>query len=534
MKKNPLTISAVPRTGRKIAIVLVLAALLPAVFYTAYELSSLSSTEELIQSIYDKQLDVILFSINQYSLDAAQSKSSEINTLILTADPAQLESDTRSFLKRNPYISGVLYADSGGRTMNYIVGKQNKDKSIVQERAIFSLEKDSLTTGKLLRYASAGYRKIEPIVIGDGDSGRSLLLAFVTSSTNSRQRIAGFVLDAKLFVTGVLQPKLNQAAGDEFQLAVFDQRNRQIVLSTSAVEITDLRHEKELWLLPDYRIGIRLKGTSIEEIVGARSKRNVILVVLLDILLAGSIGLVYRTIKKELELVRLKGDFVSNVSHELRTPLSLIRMFAETLSLKRVTTEEKRQEYYSTILNETERLTRLINNILNFSRMDAGKKQYNFTPADLNKIVNGVMRTFQSHLQQEGFKTVVELMETVPAIRADSEALAEALINILDNAVKYSGTDKFIRVGTGVSGKMIYLEVEDHGFGIDKQQQTKIFETFYRVSNGLTNNIKGSGLGLSLVKHIMDAHSGTIELKSAPGKGSIFRLLFPPLTQREG
>jgi two-component system phosphate regulon sensor histidine kinase PhoR len=98
--------------------------------------------------------------------------------------------------------------------------------------------------------------------------------------------------------------------------------------------------------------------------------------------------------------------------------------------------------------------------------------------------------------------------------------------------VKYSGTEKFVRIGTGVSGKMVYVEVEDHGIGIDVQHQTKIFETFYRVSTGLVNNIKGSGLGLSLVQHIMDAHEGTIELTSAPGKGSAFRLLFPVLTQR--
>jgi two-component system phosphate regulon sensor histidine kinase PhoR len=129
------------------------------------------------------------------------------------------------------------------------------------------------------------------------------------------------------------------------------------------------------------------------------------LIALLDILLIGAVWLVYRTLKKEMELVRLKGDFVSNVSHELRTPLSLIRMFTETLSMKRVPTEKKKQEYYSTILQETERLTRLINNILNFSRMEAGKKQYHFASTDLNDVVNSVMKTFQSHLQHERFET---------------------------------------------------------------------------------------------------------------------------------
>ena len=161
--------------------------------------------------------------------------------------------------------------------------------------------------------------------------------------------------------------------------------------------------------------------------------------------------------------------------------------------------------------------------------MEAGKKQYSFAPVNLNDIVKRVMKTFQSHLEHEGFETATDLMEQSPLVLADNETVAEALINILDNAVKYSGIEKFVRVSTGVSGTMIYLEVEDHGIGIDPQHQAKIFETFYRVSTGLTNNIKGSGLGLSLVKHIMDTHGGTIELTSALGKGSRFRLLFPSL-----
>ena len=227
------------------------------------------------------------------------------------------------------------------------------------------------------------------------------------------------------------------------------------------------------------------------------------------------------------ELDKLKSDFVSMVSHELRTPLALIRMFAETLEMKRVKTEKKKQEYYSIILQETERLSRLINNILNFSRMEAEKKQYHFEPIALNEVVTGVLNTYTSHLEHEGFTTSTELAENLPIIQADREAIAEALINILDNAIKYSTADKHVKIKTGQTISMNFVEVEDHGIGIDKQHHKKIFETFYRVSTGLTNNIKGSGLGLSLVSHIMNAHGGMVELESEPGKGSTFRLLFP-------
>jgi two-component system phosphate regulon sensor histidine kinase PhoR len=527
MKKNKYIKAPRMGKGRKIGIIFVLVALLPALFYSAYELSSLSSTEELIQSIYSKQLDVILFSINQYVLDVAQSWSGEVNTLLITSQPSHVDSDTRIFLNKRAAVHGVFYTDSTGHSISFVT-RQTKEKARGDDNiSVSSLQNQSATIEKLLRYASSGYRKIEPVIIGDSVSGQGLMLMFVTSSRFPEQKIAGFVIDANSFVTEVLQAKIAQAAGEEFLLAVFERRNQHIILSTSSVEITELREVKDLWLFPGYSIGIRLRGTSVEDVVRARSERNLILIGVLDILLIGAVWLVYRTLKKEMELVRLKGDFVSNVSHELRTPLSLIRMFTETLSMKRVQTEEKKQEYYETILQETERLTRLINNILNFSRMEAGKKQYHLEPLALNEVVTGVMKTYTSHLEHEGFTTSVQLAENLPAIHADREALTEALINILDNAVKYFAADKYVRIKTGQTDTTIYVEVEDHGIGIDKHHHKKIFETFYRVSTGLTNNIKGSGLGLSLVNHIMNAHGGMIELESEPGKGSTFRLLFP-------
>jgi len=237
--------------------------------------------------------------------------------------------------------------------------------------------------------------------------------------------------------------------------------------------------------------------------------------------------IVYRNMRREMELVKLKSDFVSNVSHELRTPLSLIRMFAETLEMGRLTNEEKKREYYTTILQETERLTRLVNNILNFSRMEAGKKEYHFEPIDVNGIISAVLDTYQLRLHTEGFTPEIELSHGLPFLSADKEAISEAIINVLDNAVKYSDKDKYLRIGTGTSAHGIFIEIEDHGIGIAPSHHEKIFETFYRVSSGLVHNTKGSGLGLALVKHIIDAHAGTVKVISSPGKGSTFRLEFP-------
>jgi two-component system phosphate regulon sensor histidine kinase PhoR len=525
-KKRHIAVPGFGR-GRKIGIIFVVAALLPMLVYSTYELTSLSSTEELIQSIYSKQLDVILFSINEYALDVAQSWSGEINRLLIASPPSEAYSSTRAFLSKRGAVRGVLYTDSAGRSLSLVTRQTGQRAGGEYDIPLSSLQKQTAAIEKLLRYAYSGYRKIEPVIVGDSTSSQGLLLMFVSSSPLPQQRIAGFLIDVRSFLREVLQTKIAQAAGEEFLLAVFDRRDQDIVLATSRVKIADLREVKDLWLFPGYSIGIRLRGTSVEDIVRARSERNLILIGILDLILVGTVWLVYRTLKKEVELVRLKGDFVSNVSHELRTPLSLIRMFTETLSLKRVQAEEKKQEYYETILGEAERLTHLINNILNFSRMEAGKKQYHFEPTALNDVVSGVVKTYDSHLTHEGFTTSLQLTEDLPVFNADREAVAEALINILDNAVKYAGTEKYVRIATGRTDSMNYVEVEDHGIGIEKHHHGKIFENFYRVSTGLTNNVKGSGLGLALVRHIMNAHGGTIELESTPGKGSTFRLLFP-------
>jgi two-component system phosphate regulon sensor histidine kinase PhoR len=201
-------------------------------------------------------------------------------------------------------------------------------------------------------------------------------------------------------------------------------------------------------------------------------------------------------------------------------------MYAETLEMGRIRGVEKKRQYYGTIVRETERLTRLVNNLLNFSRMEAGRKPYNLLPLDMNALVSGVLETFGPHFSGEGFTPVVELDREVPAVRADAEAVQEALINILDNAVKYSGGEKYLRVATGKGKDGVTVEIEDHGEGISREYREKIFETFFRIPASHAGGAKGSGLGLAIARHIMDAHGGTIDVRSEPGTGSTFTLTF--------
>ena len=227
-----------------------------------------------------------------------------------------------------------------------------------------------------------------------------------------------------------------------------------------------------------------------------------------------------------MELAQIKSDFVSNVSHELRTPLSLISMFAETLEMERVKTEEKKREYYTIISKEAGRLSRIVNKILSFSKIEAGKREYRFSKININTLIDDIIKTYQFHLQNNGFKFSFELDVSIPEIDIDSEAMSEAIINLLENAIKYSVDRKEITIATGKEGNSVYVEISDKGIGISEESQKKIFDKFYRVSDGLVHNTKGTGLGLTLVKHIVDAHHGEIKVKSKLNEGSTFKLIF--------
>jgi signal transduction histidine kinase len=274
-------------------------------------------------------------------------------------------------------------------------------------------------------------------------------------------------------------------------------------------------------------LGIKFQGTSVQQLGETWMHRNFIVLGILSALIAIGLILTKHVVSKEVALAKLKSDFVSNVSHELRTPLALIRLYAETLELGRITTKEKKHEYYKIIRKESERLTGLINNILDFSRIEAGHKEYEFRETDIADLVRNTLDSYRYQIEQQGFTLKEEIDESVPSVCVDREAIARALLNLMNNALKYSQNEKYLRVKLYRENGSLKLEVEDHGIGITSREQTKIFEKFYRTGDPLVHNTKGSGLGLSLVRHISDAHGGSINVDSTPGKGSRFTLTLP-------
>jgi signal transduction histidine kinase len=243
------------------------------------------------------------------------------------------------------------------------------------------------------------------------------------------------------------------------------------------------------------------------------------------LLLSGGVVLLLRDLSREARVNRLRADLVSSVSHELKTPITLIRLYGETMLDRTGLSAEDRREFCHIIVRESERLTRLVNQVLTFSRIERGAQVYTLTEGDLGSAITEIVNDYQEYLERRGFTIAQSLGESAPAVRFDETALSQAVLNLLDNAAKYSGSSREIAVRLRTCEGSVIFEVEDHGVGIPAAEQDKIFDRFYRVSNGSGKG--GYGLGLFLVRHIMDAHRGRAEVQSEPGRGSCFRLVFP-------
>jgi two-component system phosphate regulon sensor histidine kinase PhoR len=506
-----------PSASGQIATIVVVLLLIPALVVPLFELSSRSEEEDLLRGAYQRQLDAILYSINQYALDVAAGWA---GTFVGGLREERWSDAVDSLLHRTPSVKGIVVMDT---TLNRVALSLPDTLAAGVQRA---LRANREKIDRLRRLGRLQYHKLEPVVLNGTPPPANVALAFVGRLSNEEMMVVALVLEPFTFIRRELAPRIRDAAGLEFVLSV-ESPGGTTVFVTDSTRRVEILQRKPLWVFPDLTLGIGLRGTTLEDLLAARFRRNLVFLVILDIILLGGAWFAYRSIRAESRLAAARSTLVSNVSHELRTPLSLIRMYAETLEMGRLKDESKRQEYYSTIVRETERLTRLVNNILNFSRIEAGKHAFRTAPLFLNEVVASVLDTYGPHYRRQGFKPLTELHPALPSVAGDREAVTEALINLVENAVKYSGEDRYLCLRTGEADGGVFVEVEDHGIGIAVEHQRKVFETFYRVPTGLVHETRGSGLGLTLVRRIMDAHGGSVSVRSAIGKGSTFRLWFP-------
>jgi len=248
-------------------------------------------------------------------------------------------------------------------------------------------------------------------------------------------------------------------------------------------------------------------------------------VVLGAVVLAGYFLL--RDVHRESDTALMRSNFVASVSHELKTPLTSIRAHAETLLMGRAGDAATTAEYLRTIMSESERLGRLVESVLEFSRIEQGRKTYRTQPTRLEDVARAAARTMEYPLAQLGFTLTIASDGTAPPFSGDPEALTQAILNLLANAMKYSGGAKHIEMRIGARGNEAFVDVVDHGIGIPKDDQSRIFERFHRVQSAETAGIAGAGLGLALALHAVEAHRGRISVVSDVGRGSTFSVCIP-------
>ena len=522
---------AVPDAEKRVGLVLLSVLTLPIIAFTIFELSRLNSNEQILQEIYKNQLDAVLFSVNQYSNDILDKWANDLSDLERTSDSFAL---LEQFMFYNPSVQEVIFfADSANRATFSIKKYTNIQNNIICDslfdKEIFGLiEQNRATLEQQKSFIKNDYRKIEVLPF---ENDTLVPMVFALKQPLKEKNFVALMVHTQYFIEDVLAPKLQEIAKDKFIMTSYvTQPTKRQTYFTDTLNLNNVGLSRPLWLLPDHYLGIALKGNSIDKISQARTKQNLSILLIIDAFLIIAIFLVYRNIRKEIVLAKIKSEFVSNVSHEIRTPLAMINMFAETLQQGRIK-EDKKQAYYKMITDEAQRLTNTVNQILNFSKIESGKRKFDFKIINVQELIEKCLESYHRQFAIHQFKVDFKKQTALPLIKADEVALLEALNNLIDNAMKYSKEQKEILITAYRKGKAIIITVQDFGIGIPLEHQKNIFNKFFRVPNHDIHDTKGTGLGLTMVKHIVKAHKGSIDFKSTVNKGTTFSLQIPALSE---
>ena len=374
------------------------------------------------------------------------------------------------------------------------------------------------------------------ITVDERDPENRIILSPIVDDRSRIMGVIGMVLDEEYFRDELLPDILDVSVSSHFPqqdrgdlvVNVTDGRDNLVLGERVHEGEGETRLRKLPYVFTDWTVSLHSHGSTPEQWARTTFAFNMTLVGLVTLLLLGGIILALRTADRAMKLSEMKSDFVSNVSHELRTPLASVRVFGELLRIGRARDPEKVREYGEYIEMESRRLSRLIDNILDFSRIESGGKTYEFVQANVEDVVESVMQTFRVRVRNAGFEVEYQgPVEPLPTVAIDPDAIRQALNNLLDNAVKYSEDKKEISVQIIRESDAVRIAVRDRGIGIARGEQRKIFDRFHRVGTGLVHDVKGAGLGLSIVHHIVKAHGGKVSVESELGKGSTISIRIP-------
>ncbi|MGI8770286.1 MAG: sensor histidine kinase [Acidobacteriaceae bacterium] len=528
-------------------LLLMLAIMLPAAALILWSILHLRSIqrEKAVEAVIQRDYQHLLAIAERRIDERAYRISEEVTAKFPDVDhPDELA----TFLTTHPNVShAFLWTGKGSIDFQSQPG-QMSDPEFREQSKTFSADMgdsfDRESKGYImkLKKMESGeghhpYITSEWVLKGDKWQYLSLVLFTPHGATDEHPALAGFTYDVDYMKNTFFPQALNEVLPNENP---GDSSHPQPAIMVRQAKDQALMAASSCWdgglpevergfegVFPGLILGIRLHGTTIADMSRRFARNQFLILGALSLLMGAGMILTYRNVSRELALAKLKSDFVSNVSHELRTPLALIRLYAETLELGRISNPGKHQEYYEIIRKESERLTSLINNILDFSRIEAGKKEYSFRQTDVADLVRTTLESYRFEIEQNGFQFEQKIDSNLPSLQVDREAIARSLLNLVNNAVKYSATEKYLGIHLYHHYGTVNLEVVDHGIGIPAKEQPKIFEKFYRVGDPLVHNTKGSGLGLSLVRHIVRAHGGEVTVESAPGHGSKFIITLP-------
>ncbi|KPK11321.1 MAG: hypothetical protein AMJ62_16295 [Myxococcales bacterium SG8_38] len=466
--------------------------------------------------------------IAQSLLSVAQQRVEQIERFILVADntvfrlvdPSDSSTiDTPAAGSQTPSILAVLLVDQDGNVIQWASREDRKTRRaflrVFRQDLVNSLQLDSPEPLQV--------RHVHQQIAGE-----SYLLSYKAYSTLPGQvtyivayHDPQYLVDEvfpDMFVTDETTPLYNIV--DESNQIVFGPD-----LSEAGVYTVGHRFPRTLY---GWRFQVAPRQAALLQAQGRSRIRGEAALPLLSfaIILLSAIFFLYAA-EKERRLNELKSELMANVSHELKTPLSVVRMFADMLRSNRVPNEQRRHEYLDIICRESERLTSLIDNVLDFSALERGRGPYRLRRGDLNEAVGRALDAFRYRGEQDGVEIQLHKPDELPPVLIDQEAIALAVINLLDNAVKYGGQTP-VELELTARRASVDIAVRDHGPGIPSESLRRVFERFYRgPQSGPT---RGSGIGLSLVQHIAEAHGGRAWAKNAPGGGAVVGFTIPAAT----
>ena len=359
--------------------------------------------------------------------------------------------------------------------------------------------------------------------------GRSVLIAYAAKESESGER---YFVAARMNLTLIARewlPEEVRELGGDRKIAILDEVARPVFGQPVSQRDQRFLYETSFGKTL-YAWRIQTLPKNVEELQAqAETERllGVLLIPVSTLIIGVGLAIVLLSVAAERRTSRMKSEFIANVSHELKTPLSLIRMFGELLATGKHKGAESGKEYAEIITREAERLSHLIDNVLDFARIERGKASYDFAEGQLDDVIERALDLARYRVEKEKMRLRTEIQPGLPPVRMDENAMTLVLLNLVDNAVKYAADGKEIDVRLYRTPGGVTLSVRDKGPGIPLEEQPRIFERFYRARTARDRNVRGSGIGLALVKHIVEAHGGRLAVESAPGQGATFTVALP-------